>query len=291
MPNLINLTHAEVESDYNLEGFDVYDNAGNKLGDVDGVIADSDSYEIRYLVIDAGGWFSTKQFVVPAGDIQEIDENERRVFFRTLTKDTLESGRYPQYDDTWWDRNAHADFGQHEREIARAYQPADYVHGHQERESEPVDYSGDLYRRPAEGAQRLQLLEERLRVDKERYQAGEVRIGKRITERTESVSVPVREERVVIERTAGSGQVAGVGGEIREGETIEVPVMAEQVQVGKEAVVAEEVQVRKETVEHQERVQESVRREELAVDDPTGETGNGRDGETQSQPDPAARRR
>jgi len=117
----------------------------------------------------------------------------------------------------------------------------------------------------AEGDQTLELREERLRVDKEREQAGEVRLGKRVVEETESVDVPLREERVVIERHAGSGQA--VGGEIRDaGEEIEVPVMKERAEVEKETVVAEEVGVRKETVERTEQVQETLRREELEVE-------------------------
>jgi len=111
----------------------------------------------------------------------------------------------------------------------------------------------------------IQLREEQLRVETEREQAGEVRIGKRVTEHEETVTVPVREERVIIERTAGSGQPAE-GGELREGETIEVPLMKERVEVEKEAVVSEEVNVRKEVTERQERVTDTVRKEELVVD-------------------------
>jgi uncharacterized protein (TIGR02271 family) len=77
----------------------------------------------------------------------------------------------------------------------------------------------------------------------------------------------VREERVVIERTPGSGQPAG-GTQLREGETIDVPVMKERVKAEKEVVVADEVSVRKETTERTQPVQETLRREELTVDDP-----------------------
>lgn len=124
--------------------------------------------------------------------------------------------------------------------------------------------------------QTLELREERLRVEKEREQAGEVRLGKRVEERTEQVDVPLREERVVIERHSGSGQA--VGGEIRDtGEEIEVPVMKERAEVEKDTVVAEEVGVRKEAVERTEQVQANLRREELEVEgegDVTTDRGN-----------------
>ena len=259
MPHLINVSNEDIESEYNLQGYDGYDAHGEKLGDIDGVIVDGDSLEPRYVVVDTGGWLSARQFVVPAGDIREIDDARRQVYFKTLTKQTLQSGQYPRYDERWWDGNAHAEFADYERGVARAYQP-------ERREDEPVDYGSALYQRPETGTQRLQLLEERLRIDKEREQAGVVRLGKRITERTETVTVPIREERVVIERRPAEGEPLA-GGELRDGETIEVPVTRERVEVRKEAVVAEEVAVRAEAVERHEQVQQTLRRETLAVED------------------------
>ena len=111
----------------------------------------------------------------------------------------------------------------------------------------------------------VQLREERLRVETESEQAGEVRLGKRVTEREETVEVPVREERVVVERTPVQGETHR--GEITgDNETIEVPVTRERVNVEKEAVVTEEVNVRKETTERQEPVQATLRKEELEVE-------------------------
>lgn len=115
-------------------------------------------------------------------------------------------------------------------------------------------------------AQTLTLREERLRVAKEREQAGEVHLGKRLTERQETIEVPVREERVVIERTPGSGQIRP--GEITDASgEIEVPLTKERVDVEKETVVAEEVGVRKEATERSERVQDTLRREELTIEE------------------------
>lgn len=111
----------------------------------------------------------------------------------------------------------------------------------------------------------LELREERLRVEKEREQAGEVRLGKRVTEQTEQVEVPLREERVVIERHPGTGRA--VDGEIGDTDReIDVPVMKERATVEKETVVTEEVGVRKEATERTEPVRETLRREELVVD-------------------------
>jgi uncharacterized protein (TIGR02271 family) len=115
-----------------------------------------------------------------------------------------------------------------------------------------------------EDEESLQLREERLRVGKEREQAGEVRLGKQVVERTETAEVPLREERVVIERRAVNEPARG-DVDLRE-KTIEVPVERERAVVDKEAVVTEEVGVRKEAVERTQQVQGTVRKEELVVE-------------------------
>jgi uncharacterized protein (TIGR02271 family) len=115
-----------------------------------------------------------------------------------------------------------------------------------------------------EDEETLRLREERLRVGKEREQAGEVRLGKQVVERTETAEVPLREERVVIERRAVNKPADG-DVDLRE-KTIEVPVERERAVVEKEAVVTEEVGVRKEAVERTQQVQGTVRKEELVVE-------------------------
>lgn len=123
----------------------------------------------------------------------------------------------------------------------------------------------------------LRLREERLRVEKDVEDAGAVRLGKRVVDRTETVEVPVREERLVVERVPGSGEVVADGTELREGESIEVPLKREEARVEKETVDAGEVRLRKETVERREQVSENLRREELDVDDPDNLTSRQRD--------------
>src|SRR5215208_1465357 len=75
MPDLINLTNKDLDREYNLEGYDAYDADGDKLGDITGVIAEGEAMTPRYVVVDAGGWFSTKEFVVPIGDVREINDD------------------------------------------------------------------------------------------------------------------------------------------------------------------------------------------------------------------------
>lgn len=113
---------------------------------------------------------------------------------------------------------------------------------------------------------RLQLLEERLVVDKERVKAGEVEVGKRVETRTEQLRVPLAREEAYIERRAVTdsrpveGAVLGA-----ERERVRVDLEAERAQVEKQAFVTEEVEVRRRTVTETRQVTGTVGREVLDV--------------------------
>lgn len=117
----------------------------------------------------------------------------------------------------------------------------------------------------AEQEEHLRLHEEKLNVDKERYQAGEVNVSKHIVEETQTVEVPVTREEVYIERRAVTEETAA-GEVFDDGENIHIPVMEERVEVTKRPVVSEEIVVGKREVHDTETVNETVRREEADID-------------------------
>jgi uncharacterized protein (TIGR02271 family) len=121
-----------------------------------------------------------------------------------------------------------------------------------------------------ENRDQLELREERLRAETQPEQAGVVLVHRRVTEHVETIEVPVREERLVLERRPGSGPVTIEGRVLQEGETFEIVLMRERVVVHREPVAYEAVNIRREVVERMERVEGTVRREQLAVDDPLG---------------------
>lgn len=112
----------------------------------------------------------------------------------------------------------------------------------------------------------LHLHEERLNVDKERVQTGEVNIGKHVVEEEQTLEVPVSHEEVYIERRAVNDEVAAAGEVLDDGEQIHIPVMEERVEVTKRPVVSEEIVVGKREVQDTEKVRETVRREEADID-------------------------
>ena len=129
----------------------------------------------------------------------------------------------------------------------------------------PADRSAD--------SSTVELREEELQVEKNRVQAGEVRLRKEVISEERTVQVPVTREEVVIERRpAASGREAS--GNIEEGQEIRIPLMEEEVRVEKTPVVREEVSLKKRQVQDTERVSETVRREEARIEQ-TGDANVG----------------
>jgi uncharacterized protein (TIGR02271 family) len=115
---------------------------------------------------------------------------------------------------------------------------------------------------------RVELREEDLQARTRRAEAGEVVVDKRVVEERRSIDVPVTHEEVVIQRRPASGQGVGDAGDIGEqGDTIRVPVMAEQVEVTKQPRVVEELEISKRAVTENQRVSDTVRREEADIRD------------------------
>ncbi len=115
-----------------------------------------------------------------------------------------------------------------------------------------------------EDRERLELVEEELDVDTRQVQAGEVRVRKEVHTEQRNIEVPVTREEVVIERHPVTGREAS-GTSIGE-EEVRIPLMEEEVEVQKRAVVKEEISVGKRQVEETKTVSDSVRREEARID-------------------------
>jgi len=131
---------------------------------------------------------------------------------------------------------------------------------------------------------------EELDVVKREREAGQVRITKEVVTEEQELSVPVRKERVRVERR-DVGESRPAMSASFEDETIVVPLREEQVEVEKRARVSEEVVVHKDAVEEQRRVAETVRREQVDVrtEGEVDETERGRAGYRAPDDDPLKR--
>jgi uncharacterized protein (TIGR02271 family) len=133
-----------------------------------------------------------------------------------------------------------------------------------------ADISGPFAGMPPAGGDRREARivrsEEVLAVGKQRTEAGEVQVHKRVE--TEHVRRPVQltHEEVTVERRPITDPAA-VSAEPRiENDEIRVPLMAEEAVVEKRVVPTEELVVRKREVQENEVVEADLRRERIDVD-------------------------
>jgi uncharacterized protein (TIGR02271 family) len=115
-----------------------------------------------------------------------------------------------------------------------------------------------------EGQRTLEAREEDLRIRKRPVQSGEAEVYKEVRTEQRTVDVPVKKEELVIERHSVGRQPAG--GPVGENERVRVPLTEEQVEVEKKPVVTERVAVGKRAVEEDERVDATLRKENIKVD-------------------------
>jgi sporulation protein YlmC with PRC-barrel domain len=79
-----------------IRGSSVYGPTDEKLGKIDDVIFDSDSGQLRYLVVDTGGWLSSRRFLVPPEHLHPSTTHEND-FSVNMSKAQIE--RFPALDE------------------------------------------------------------------------------------------------------------------------------------------------------------------------------------------------
>jgi hypothetical protein len=80
-----------------IRGSKLYGLDDEKLGKIDDVIFDHSDGSIRYVVVDTGGWLSTKKFIVPADRLRASAKHDDD-FTVDLTKEQVEN--FPPYKET-----------------------------------------------------------------------------------------------------------------------------------------------------------------------------------------------
>ena len=114
---------------------------------------------------------------------------------------------------------------------------------------------------------RIPVMEEELTATVRQQEAGAVRIQKDVVAEERTLEVPVTEERIRVERRVVDRAATSADAGAFEETVIDVPLRTETVDVQKHARVAEEVIVSKEAVQHTERITDTVRKEEVFVDE------------------------
>jgi uncharacterized protein (TIGR02271 family) len=110
-------------------------------------------------------------------------------------------------------------------------------------------------------------VEERLDVEKREGELGTVDIHRHVTEEQQSVPVDLRREEVHVEERDVAERPLRAGEDVFQEGTIRVPVRGEEAVVSKEAVVTGEVAVTKEQTTERQEIRDTVRRQDVDVDE------------------------
>ncbi|MGE5323350.1 MAG: PRC-barrel domain-containing protein [Actinomycetota bacterium] len=96
MPHYGTLRETRFEDTEDIRGAEVYGVNNEKLGKIDDVIFDHSTADIRYIVVDTGGWLHSRKFLVPAGRISPYGNHDDK-FYAELDKERIEM--LPEYDE------------------------------------------------------------------------------------------------------------------------------------------------------------------------------------------------
>jgi sporulation protein YlmC with PRC-barrel domain len=124
MPHFGTLRDYKFKEDVeDVRGAKLYGADDEKLGTIDDVVFDHSQGEIRYVVVDTGGWLSSKKFLVPADRIHayQKDTDEFQV---DLLKEHIE--RFPPYDENAL--HSETDWEEYERRYGEAFHAAPVMH-------------------------------------------------------------------------------------------------------------------------------------------------------------------
>ena len=238
-----------------ITGADVFGADGEKVGTVAAVYP-------GYIVVEKGFFFPT-DYYIPMSAVASADAD--RVTLTLAKEAALNSG--------WDAQPTDLETASYDTSSAASYDT-----------SVDSGFAGSSAQVGTDEEIRIPVMEEELTATVRPQEAGAVRIEKDVVTEEQTLDVPVTEERVRVERRVVDRPVTAADADAFEETVIEVPVRSETVDVQKQARVAEEVVVSKEATQRTERVSDTVRREEVVVDEDAVDASFGEDRDTGATP-------
>lgn len=118
------------DQDVEFDGMKVESPSGEDLGKIEGFVVDSDSGRPYYAVVDAGGWFKSRHFLLPVGHVR-FDANKNALMADT-PKERVE--RFPGFDLSKFDKMSADDLKRLNVETLQACTVSGVVYAYSETE-------------------------------------------------------------------------------------------------------------------------------------------------------------
>jgi hypothetical protein len=113
----------DLNTEEDIRGAAIYGRNDEKLGKIDDVIFDHSNGAIKYVVVDTGGWFSNKKFLVPPHRLHSSADHDGD-FTVNLDKKQIES--FPPYNES--DLHSEEKWRNYEREFDQAWSSGPVQH-------------------------------------------------------------------------------------------------------------------------------------------------------------------
>jgi uncharacterized protein (TIGR02271 family) len=269
-------THQDLTS---LIGHPVYDAEGNKIGTAGNIYHSDASGEPEWVTVKTG-MFGTKESFVPLSGATGDDKGLHVTVLKDSVKDAPridENGHLSDAETTELYRHYGLTSGgaamssgqaggvvppqgtERGRDAAARPTPAPAAAGRE------AAAQADFSNTPRQSMLRS---EERLRASTETVESGRIRLRKYVVTSEQKITVPIRREEVHVTREPVKPGEAGTGAKIGEEER-EVILHEERPVVAKETVAVERVSLDTEIVREDREISDTVRREEVEIDDGT----------------------
>jgi uncharacterized protein (TIGR02271 family) len=263
LTNLVELGGSKyeiVDGESNVKGWNVKDEHGADLGEVDELLFDPETLSVRYLVVDlyrsiSGG--GDKRVLVPIG-IADLKADAEVVVLPNVSSGQL--SRLPNYEKG-------ALTLQTEREIRLIFEGGEPDADKDERLERQTFYGHQHFDEDKfYNAGKLPVVEEHLEIGKKQVETGRTSVSSRIVARNVEGSVDLKKEQVSIERTPVNRPLTAADGDVFKEQHFEIIEHAEVPVVTKEARVVEEITIRKDVEAHQETIHETLRSTEVKAE-------------------------
>lgn len=108
-------------SDVDFEGLPVRGPDDEKLGEVDGFLVDSGTGRVLYMVVDSGGWFTSRRFLLPIG--HATVDRDAPALCVDVTRNRLRT--YPEFDERRFSQLSDEDLRSYEHRMEAVCCPED----------------------------------------------------------------------------------------------------------------------------------------------------------------------
>jgi uncharacterized protein (TIGR02271 family) len=264
------MTTLQKEALLQKRGQDLYDRDGDKIGTIEEFYIDAETGVPEWALVNTG-LFGTKSSFVPLQNAGDEGDTLRVPYEKAQVKDAPRidpDGELSQREEAELYRHYGLEYSESRSDSGLP----DGAAGRQGSFGGAPPVGEDTSGPTTDNA--MTRSEEELRVGTTQQEAGRVRLKKYVVEDEVTETVPVKREEVRLEREPITDANAGAamdGPAISE-EEHEVVLHEEQPVVGKQAVPKERVRLDKDTHVEEQRVSETVRKEQIDVDD-QGRTG------------------